>query len=179
MEGTPTKLSFDPAVEALQTPIAKDLRLNLRRLLEEGALSKEEAYLAIVALAHSVEYGLLKNFAVARLTEIGTPADQIQEAVESAAMMAMVNTYYRFRHMLGKEEEYRVAGLRMISLARPAMGKERFELLAFALSVLNGCESCIRLHEQGLRNAGVTTDKVHDLARMASVVRALKLLSQP
>ncbi|MCI0416821.1 alkyl hydroperoxide reductase [bacterium] len=144
MEATQTKLSFDPVVEALQTPIAKDLRLNLRRILDEGALSREEAYLAVMALAHSVEYGTLKDFALEQLEEIGTPADQIQEAVESAAMMAMLNTYYRFRHMVGKEDEYRVAGLRMTALARPVMGKERFEMLAFALSVINGCESCIR-----------------------------------
>ncbi|MGH9857599.1 MAG: carboxymuconolactone decarboxylase family protein, partial [Acidobacteriota bacterium] len=54
----------------------------------------------------------------------------------------------------------------MAALARPVLGKERFEMLAFALSVLNGCESCIRSHEQVLRNAGLA-DKLHDLARLA------------
>jgi alkyl hydroperoxide reductase subunit D len=178
METTQTKLTFDPVVEALQSPIAKDLRLNLRRILEEGALPKEEVYLAVLALAHSVEYATLKDFAITQLKEIGIAADQIQEAIESAAMMAMLNTYYRFRHMIGKEEEYRVAGLRMTALSRPVLGKERFEMLAFALSVLNGCESCIRSHEQVLRLAGLTADKIHDLARLASVVRGLKVLSQ-
>jgi lipoyl-dependent peroxiredoxin subunit D len=178
METTQIQLSFDPVLEALQTPIAKDLRLNLRRILEEGTLSKEEAYLAALSLAHSVEYAALKDFAITQLKEIGVAADHIQEAIECAAMMAMLNTYYRFRHMVGKEEEYRVAGLRMTGLSRPVMGKERFEMLAFTLSVLNGCESCIRSHEQVLRLAGLTGDKIHDLARLASVVRALKVLSQ-
>ena len=64
----------------------------------------------------------------------------------------------------------------MTSLARPALGKERFEMLAFAVSVLNGCESCVRAHEKVLRDAGLTADKVHDLARLASVVKGLKAL---
>jgi len=177
MEATGT-LSFDPSVEVLQTTIAKDLRINLRRILEQGALSREEALLATVALANAVEYGPLKDFASKQLEEIGTTVEQIQEAMESAAMMAMLNVYYRFRHMAQNEEDYRVAGLRMTSLARPALGKERFEMLAFALSVLNGCESCIRSHEQVLRIAGLSTDKIHDLARLAAVVKALKTLNK-
>jgi alkyl hydroperoxide reductase subunit D len=177
MNTTQTRLSFDPFVESLQSAIAKDLRLNLRRLLEEGSLAKEEAYFATLALAHSVDYTALKNFALTQLREMGVASEQIQEAVESAAMMGMLNTYYRFRHMVGKDEDYRTAGLRMTALARPVMGKERFEMLAFSLSVLNGCESCIRSHEQVLRSAGVSADKLHDLARLAAVVRALKTLS--
>jgi lipoyl-dependent peroxiredoxin subunit D len=103
-------------------------------------------------------------------------SEQIREAAESSAIMAMLNTYYRFKHMVAKEEDYRVAGLRMTSLARPVLGKEKFEMLAFAISVLNGCESCIRSHEEVLRKAGISIDKVHDLARLAAVVKALKTL---
>jgi alkyl hydroperoxide reductase subunit D len=170
-------VSFDPKVEALQTTIAKDLRINFRRLLQEGALSEDEALLATLALASAVEYESLREFARRRLEEMRIAPEQIQEAIESSAMMAMLNVYYRFRHMIGKEDEYRVAGLRMTALAKPALGKERFEMLAFALSVLNGCESCIRSHEQVLRNAGLTVEKIHDLAKLAAVVKGLKTLS--
>lgn len=69
-----------------------------------------------------------------------------------------------------------MAGLRMTALARPTLGKERFEMLAFAVSVLGGCEMCVRSHERVLREAGVSIDKVHDLARLAAVVRGLKTL---
>jgi alkyl hydroperoxide reductase subunit D len=50
-------------------------------------------------------------------------------------------------------------------------------MLAFAVSVLNGCESCIRSHEKVLREAGVSVDQVHDLARLAAVVKGLHALS--
>ncbi len=168
---------FDAAVERNEGTIAKDLRLNLRRLIEEGSLSAEEVNLTLMATATSVEYDALRDFARARLEEAGVSPEQIREAVESSAIMAMLNTYYRFKHMVGKDEDYRAAGLRMTSLARPVLGKERFEMLAFAISVLNGCESCIRSHEEVLRKNGMSVDKIHDLARMAAVVKALKTLS--
>jgi alkyl hydroperoxide reductase subunit D len=92
----------------------------------------------------------------------------------------MLNVYYRFRHFLGSPDEYRIAALRMTALARPAIGKEKFEMLAFAVSVLNGCESCTKAHEKALRDAGIGTDKIHDLARLAAVVYGLsKLYERP
>ncbi len=176
MNATETTI-FDLKIESLQSTIAKDLRINFRRITEESSLKHDEAFWACLALATATDYSALKVFARQQLVELGVSAEQIQEAEESSAIMAMLNTYYRFRHMIGNSDDYNVAGLRMTSLARPALGKEHFEMLAFALSVLNGCESCIRSHEQVLRNHGIDSGKIHDLARLASVVRALKTLS--
>lgn len=176
-------MSALPAMEALEgalatspTTIARDLRLTLKRLLDEGALTREEAILALLALATAVDDERLSAYARDQLSQLGFDAEQVREASESAAIMGMLNVYYRFRHMIGNDDEYRAAGLRMTALARPALGKERFEMLAFAVSVLNGCESCIRSHERALRDAGVSVDKVHDLARLAAVVRGLSVL---
>ena len=177
MNQTELAVDFGATVDQKTSVIAKDLRLNLKRLIEQGTLTPQDAHLAILAVAAAVEYEPLKNYARHALAEFGFPAEQIAEAAESSAMMAMLNVYYRFRHMVGNEEDYRVAGLRMTALARPTLGKTRFEMLAFALSVLNGCESCIRSHEEVLRNEGFGTDKIHDLARLAAVVKALKTLS--
>src|SRR5256885_684523 len=105
---------LDSVLPARDSAAAKDLRLNLQRLLEEAS--------------------------------------------DSAAIMGMLNVYYRFRHMVAKNDDYRTVGLRMTALAKPLLGKERFEMLAFAVSVLNGCESCIRSHEEVLRQASVSID---------------------
>jgi alkyl hydroperoxide reductase subunit D len=156
--------------------IAKDLKLNLSKFLDNGSLSREDAHLALLAAATSAAVPALAAHAAAQLETMRIPADQIQEARESAAIVGMLNTYYRFRHFLGSPEEYRVAGLRMTSLARPALGKERFEMLAFTVSVLNGCEMCTRAHEKALKEAGVSSERIHDLARLASVVNGLKAL---
>lgn len=157
-----------------ETSIARDLKLNLKRLLEDGALDPPERLLALLATATSVEHAPLADLARRELRNTGLPDEHIQEAAESAALMGMLNTYYRFRHMVGKDEDYRTAGLRMTALAKPGLGKEGFEMLAFAVSVLNGCETCIRSHEKVLRDAGVSADKIHDLARIAAVVKGIK-----
>ena len=173
-------ISFEP-IEALfknkSSAVARDLKLNLKRLLEESALAPDEALLTLLALATSTEFEPLAAEAGRQLAAAGLPSEQIQEAAESAAIMGMLNVYYRFRHMLGKDDDYSTTNLRMTGLARPTLGKERFEMLAFAVSVLNGCENCIRSHEKVLRDAQLSADKIHDLARLAAVVRGFKVLS--
>lgn len=160
-----------------QTAVTRDLNLNLKRLFSEGSLGEKEFLFALLATAQTAGAGKLAAFAADELRAREVPADLIVEARESAAIMAMLNTYYRFRHMIGKDqsklEQYREAKLRMTSLARPVLGKETFEMLAFAVSVINGCETCIVSHEKALVAAGVTVEQVHDLARIAAVVRGL------
>ena len=156
-----------------ETTFARDLKLNLRRLLTEGALSQEEALLATLATARSTGAKAIEVYAQGELVTLGTSADRVQEAQESAAIMGMLNTYYRFKHMVHNENDYKAAGLRMTGLAKPLLGKEHFEMLAFAVSIVNGCETCIRAHEKTLKDVGVPAEKLHDLARIAAVVKGL------
>jgi len=171
--------SVEP-IDALFAPytgtIARDLKLNLTRLLQDGALSSEEALLATLAISTSLDHAEMADYARTQLSQAGMAEDQIQEAAQSAAIMGMLNIYYRFRHFVGSPEEYRVAGLRMTALAKPVLGKERFEMLAFAVSVINGCESCVRAHEKALRDGGVSPEKIHDLARLSAVLKAVETL---
>lgn len=167
---------LDALFEGKDSAIARDLRLNLRRILEEGSLPPEESLPALMAVSSSVQDRRLMAVAREAMIEKDFSEEQIREAEESAAIMAMLNTYYRFRHMVGKDDDYRTAGLRMTALARPVLGKERFEMLALAVSILNGCESCIKAHEKVLRDAGISADKVHDLARLAAVTKGIRSL---
>lgn len=161
--------------EGRSTLIARDVKLNLTRSLTEGALTPEEAAPALLAVAIATHHEGLARAAEDWMRELGQTEDVIQEAREGAALMAMLNTYYSFRQKLG-DESYGPAGLRMTALARPVMGKVTFEMLAFAVSVVNGCQTCITSHEKVLKDAGVGTDKLHDLARMACVVKAVAAL---
>lgn len=167
---------LEPIFEHHSSTIAKDLKLNLQRLLEESQLEPEERLLALLALSIAADHSELVGFARTGLEASGVDPDKIQEAAHSAAIMGMLNTYYKFRTMIGNEEDYRSAGLRMTSLAQPLVGKKQFEMLAFAVSVFNGCESCIRSHEKVLRDHGLSAQAVHDLARMAAVVKGVASL---
>lgn len=176
-------LEFTSPLVTRETTISRDLNLNLQKLTSGGSLEPKEAFLALLATARSVGYDELAELARQQLRALGLNEAEIREGEESAAIMGMLNTYYKFRTFIGKSNEeklndYRQAGLRMTALARPVLGKVNFEMLAFAVSVVNGCETCVTSHEAVLREAGVSVDKIHDLARMASVVKALQALSE-
>lgn len=164
-----------------QTTIAKDLKLNIRRLLDDSSLSKEEAVLTVIACAKSLEFTELLGAAREAATALELDGAIIQEAEENAAIMGMLNIYYRTRHFIESydttaKEEYGAAKLRMMALANPAMGKERFEMLSFAVSCINGCEMCVSSHEKALLHLGSTREKIHDLVRIAAVLKGLRSL---
>lgn len=173
--------SFEQMFGDRQTSVAKDLKLNYRRLLEDSALSKEESALLTVAIAKSVGFSSLLEAAKAEAQAIGVSADGVQEAEESAAIMGMLNVYYRYRHFVehadpAAKEAYGPAKLRMTALANPVLGKQMFETLALAVSAINGCEMCVSSHERALIQLGVTREKLHDVARLSAVVKGLSML---
>lgn len=162
----------------------RDLKLNLAKAFDGSTLEESEAVLALVALcASSGNFGL-QVLAEERLRELDFTQEQIQEARTSAALVGMLNMYYRFKHLLSHTDpsamdRYKNAGLRMTALAKPALGKARYEMLAFAISVLNGCEMCLVAHEKTLKAEGVADEKIHDLARLAATVWGISKLQQP
>lgn len=163
------------------TKIRKDLKLNFNAIVERGVLSKAEIGLALLGLGQSLKDSKLSEIGQGFISESGETLsdEQLLEARESAAIMGMLNMYYRFRHFLkenGSEEPYKNTGLRMMSLSAPSLGKERFEMLAFAISVINGCEMCVVSHEKALQQHKVSTEKIHELARLAALSKAFSSL---
>jgi alkyl hydroperoxide reductase subunit D len=87
--------------------------------------------------------------------------------------MAMNNVYYRFRHMVGKPAySQKPARLRMQRIAQPLTSKVDFELFCLAVSAVNGCEACVKSHEQVVIEGGLGEEHVHDAVRIAAVVNA-------
>ena len=85
----------------------------------------------------------------------------------------MNNVYYRFRHIVGKPVYgEKPAGLRMNRLMQPATNRTDFELMALAVSAINGCETCVRAHEKTVTEGGLTPDHVNDAVRIAATVYA-------
>ena len=48
----------------------------------------------------------------------------------------------------------------------------RLRALCLAVSAINGCEMCVRAHEQAVIEGGLTEEHVHDAVRIAAVVHA-------
>ena len=168
-------LEIERLFERYPSAIARDLKLTMRRVLIEGALSPEAAAPTLLALASAVRDAAIAEVGERWMRALGYTDEQVGEAVESAAIYAMINLYYSFRWDI-KLDEYASSGLNMTSLARPAIGKHQMERLAMALSVLNKCKPCTRFHEAKLRELGSTPAEIRDLARLAAVVKGCDAL---
>lgn len=169
---------FDQQYPNHSTTIYRDLLMNVKKILEDSPLEPSERFLGLAAIATSLDNKPLFEMASQQLQALDVSPEQIQEAKESAAIMGMLNTYYKFKGYLSPEsvESYQRAGLRMQSLAKPLNGKERFEMMSFAVSVVNGCPTCVASHEKALRALSVDPEKIHDLARLASATKGLTVL---
>jgi alkyl hydroperoxide reductase subunit D len=151
---------------------AKDIRLNLQSVLRDGSLTPAQTWGVAVASAATARHRPLLD-AVVSDALAAVDAAVVDDALAAAALMAMNNVYYRFRHLVGKPAyAQKPARLRMNRLARPATGKADLELFSLAASAINGCEACVQAHEKVVLAAGLTEDNVHDAVRIAATVHA-------
>jgi alkyl hydroperoxide reductase subunit D len=151
---------------------AKDIQLNLSSVLEGGALDDNQRWGVALACAFTARSAVLRTAVLEDASPIVGDA-VLDDARAAAALMAMNNVYYRFRHLVGKESYgTKPARLRMHRIAKPATDKATFELMCLAVSAINGCESCIRSHEHAVIQGGLTEEHVHDAVRIAATIRA-------
>lgn len=164
------------AVEELRASIpesARDIRLNLQSVLQTEALTPAQRWGTAIASAVAARSTALRDALIADARAAAVSDAVIDDALAAAALMAMNNVYYRFRHMIGKPSYgEKPARLRMQRIAKPAASKVDFELFCLAVSAINGCEMCIRSHEQVVLGGGLSEDQVHDAVRVAATVNA-------
>lgn len=151
---------------------AKDTRLNLQSVFQSTTLTVEQLWGTAVAAAIATRNGEVAKAVFA--DALGkVDANVIEDAKAAASLMAMNNVYYRFRHMVGKESySTKPARLRMNWIARPLGSKVDFELFCLAVSAINGCEMCIRSHEEVVIKGGLSEEQVHDAVRVAATIQA-------
>lgn len=166
-------MTFEDLFKNFETTTQKDLKLNFKKFLEGEHLSKKESGMIALSCAHTVDSAPLVSFLQAFLKENETSDEEIAEAADAASIMGIANNYYRFRHWIPKETYQKAAGFRMTVMMRPTSGKQTFEMMALAASIINGCEMCCKGHEKALVELGVSEDAIHDLARLASTVNGL------
>ena len=164
------------AIETLRQQIpecAKDAKLNLQAVLQGGgSLTTDQRWGVALASAVAARNPRLRDAVLADAQREVSPA-VIDDAFAAAALMAMNNVYYRFRHMIGKPAyAQKPARLRMNRLLKPATTKVDFELFSLAVSAINGCEACVRAHEAVVVEGGLGDEQVHDAVRIAATIQA-------
>lgn len=157
--------------ERLPEP-AKDTKLNLQTVLRGGSLTDDQRWGVAVACAIASRNHELRAAVIADARAV-VGEEVVDDAVAAATLMAMNNVYYRFRHVIGKQDYSKMpARLRMNRLVRPATDKTSFELVCLAVSAINGCEACMRSHEKVVLDGGLSEEHVHDAVRIAAVIQA-------
>jgi alkyl hydroperoxide reductase subunit D len=163
------------ALETLRESIpepARDVRLNLQAVLQGGALSDEQRWGVAIASSVAARNPRLSGALIEEARAAVAPA-VVDDALAAAALMAMNNVFYRFRHMVGKASYgEKPARLRMNRLVKPLGSKVDFELFSLAVSAINGCEVCVQSHERAVLEGGLTEDHVQDAVRIAATMTA-------
>src|SRR5208282_6530711 len=168
-------MSLDAIRDAIPD-FARDLKLNLGSVLTvEGAPGLNEQQIWSVALAAALA---ARNTAFARqieqLASARLDAAHLKAAHGAAAIMGMNNVYYRFLHLVEDAEYAKLpARLRMNVIGSPGIAKADFELLALAVSAINGCGTCVASHERQLRQHGFAREAVQSAVRIAATVHAV------
>jgi alkyl hydroperoxide reductase subunit D len=152
---------------------AKDLKLNLSALLNDGVLTEQQRWGTLLATALAARNATLVA-AIAKDASQHLAPEAVAAAKAAAAIMAMNNIYYRFTHIASDPNYASMpARLRMNVIANPGVDKADFELWSLAVSVINGCGKCIDAHDQVLRKAGVSREAIQQAVRVASVIHAV------
>ncbi|KTC86336.1 carboxymuconolactone decarboxylase family protein [Legionella brunensis] len=151
---------------------ATDVRINLGKILDLAQTNDlSEQQIAGAALAVSYHLGnklLINELLILPYTK------ELQEAAKLAAsLMAMTNIYYRFVHLSEHAELAQVpAGLRMQGMMNPGIDRITFEIMSLAVSILNGCGSCISAHTHQLQEHGLTAQAIARIGRISAVIHS-------
>jgi len=164
------------AVEALRDAMpehARDTKLNVQAVMQSESLTAAQRWGVAIASAVATRSPLLRDALIEDARASAIEENVIDDALAAASLMAMNNVFYRFRHMVAKESyTQKPARLRMQRIAKPATNKADFELFCLAVSAINGCEMCIRSHEEAVIAGGLTENQVHDAVRIAATMNA-------
>lgn len=174
------RIEGDPSISSAELLVAgesryvRELRMNVRSVLENKILTAKEAYLTALSIAVNQKNKVLSESFEKLARENEANDAEIAEAIAVASLLSANNVLYRYRHFVEKESYQTMrAGLRMNIMSRPVMGKEFFELLSLAVSAVNGCEMCVKSHEASVLEAGGSEERIWEVIRIASVISSL------
>ena len=155
----------------------KDLKINVSNSLKSQNLNEKEALLLALAVSVNQKHQLTINSLTSLAIQKGAIEAEINEIHALVSLLNANNVYYRFRHFVEKEYYNTTpAGIRMSIMMNPVLGKEFFELASLTVSALNGCEMCVKSHEQSVKNHGASEARILEAIRLTSVFKSLIVL---
>jgi alkyl hydroperoxide reductase subunit D len=155
-------------------PEAKDLEVNLQRVLNGTLLNTEQTWGSALASAYFIRHPYLCAAVLADAEAAGLSAAALADAKAAAAIMGMNTIYFRFRHLMDSEAyNQQPFNLRMSRMQQVATTKLNFELFSIGPAALAGCELCLKAHETAIKKDGLNETHIHDVVRIASVLNGI------
>ena len=153
----------------------RDLKINVGNVLNSSqTLNKKETLLLALSVAVNEKYQPLIDSLTDTATQEGATGAEVAETIACTSLLSTNNVFYRFRHFTGKAYYQQTQpGIRMSIMANPVLGKEFFELMSLVISAVNGCELCVRSHEESVLKHGSSEPRIFDAIRLASVIKGL------
>ena len=153
---------------------AKDLRINLKRVLEGESLTAEQTWGTALAAAYYIRHPKLTAALLADAKAAGISEAILEDARAAASIMGMNTIYYRFRHLMNADAyNQRPANLRMMRMQQVATTRVNFELFSIGPAALAGCEMCLKAHEAAVKKEGMNEDNVHDAVRISAILHGV------
>ncbi len=167
-----------PALDALATAdhrYLRDLKINVGNVLNSSqTLNKKETLLLALSVAVNEKYQPLVDSLTDAVRQEGASDAEVAETIACTSLLSTNNVFYRFRHFVSKDYYQQTQpGIRMSIMANPVLGKEFFELMSLVVSAVNGCELCVRSHEESVLKHGSSEPRIYDAIRLASVIKGL------
>ncbi|MEZ0609730.1 carboxymuconolactone decarboxylase family protein [Fibrella sp. WM1] len=165
-----------PVLDAMgESKYLRDLKINVGNVLNNSTnlSAKESRLLALSVAANEKHQPLIDAFTEAA-KQAGATDAEVAETLACTSLLSTNNIYYRFRHFANKEVYTNAqAGIRMSIMMTPVLGKEFFELMSLVVSAINGCEMCVRSHEESVLKHGASEARVLDAIRLGAVIKGL------
>jgi lipoyl-dependent peroxiredoxin subunit D len=169
-------MNLDGVIENLPS-YAKDLKLNFSTVVRQQTdMTEQQLWGAVVASAVASRNEQLIEAVLQDAATHLTP-EALEAAQGAAAIMAMNNVFYRFRHLTSNEKYGTMrSGLRMNVMRTHGIDPLDFELWATTVSAINNCGACVDSHEKSLREKGISEEKILAAVRIAAVVQAIAVV---
>ena len=169
-------MSLDGVIESLPS-YAKDLKLNFSSVVrQQTELTGQQVWGTVVASAMASRNEQLIAAALEEAATHLTP-EALEAAKAAAAIMAMNNIFYRFKHLTSNQKYSTMrGGLRMNVMRTHGIDPLDFELWATVVSAINNCGACVDSHEKTLREKGMSEEKILAAVRIAAVVHAIAVV---
>ncbi len=169
-------MNLDALIETLPQ-YSKDLKLNFSSVVrQQSDLTGQQVWGTVVASAIASRNEQLIAAVLEEAATHLTP-EALEAAKAAAAIMAMNNIFYRFKHLTSNAKYGTMrSGLRMNVMRTHGIDPLDFELWATVVSAINNCGACVDAHEKTLREKGFSEEKILAAVRVASVVHAIAVV---